>query len=254
MINYTNEKCLDDLAEIAETVKSIKKNHDIGILSIVINPGFFLIGRRNKISLSFTTSPKINETTNYETYWDSLIFAIMGADAKADIMDAVDAERMTTAAIAAVKKLASERDENQRVAEAFQTASLENSTLHRYYHNGAHVGNIRYPAEVSAIFNAEMVSKLKGNIERVRSIGHFQEIYVNVPSGHVEIAFDPSAELTKAIKDSARNYYLKLVKSEISDLFASLCQPGSPDIQDGWLLQAELMKRIQEIFECEVQP
>ncbi|WP_208950140.1 DUF3850 domain-containing protein [Rahnella sp. ChDrAdgB13] len=60
---------------------------------------------------------------SYEVHWDSLIFAIMGADGTADIIDAADAERITAAAIAAVKKLASERDENRRMAEAFQTVA-----------------------------------------------------------------------------------------------------------------------------------
>jgi len=62
----------------------------------------------------------IPKPLSFEPHWDSLIFAIMGADAKADIIDSVDIERTTTAAITAVKKLASDRDEKQRVAEAFQ--------------------------------------------------------------------------------------------------------------------------------------
>jgi hypothetical protein len=66
---------------------------------------------------------------SYEVLWDSLIFAIMGADGTADIINAADAERMTATAIAAVKKLASECDEKQRVAEAFQAYGHSESVL-----------------------------------------------------------------------------------------------------------------------------
>ncbi|MGP9421532.1 hypothetical protein ACT3RT_21345 [Ewingella sp. AOP9-I1-14] len=184
---------------------------------------------------------------SYEVHWDSLIFAIMGADAKADIIDGVDIERTTTAAIEAVKKLASERDENLRVAEAFQAASnLEYASIHRDYHNGAHVGNIRYPSELIEIFRAGMVSKLKEDIEKARSIGRFQEIYVNVPSGHAGIAFDPSAELTKSIQDNARNHYRKMMESEISDFVAGLGHPGEPTTPKQF--QDVLMKRVASVF------
>lgn len=80
-----------------------------------------LINQAGEIdSLTASAQKLVSAPNSYEVHWDSLIFAIMGADAKADIIDSVDIERTTTAAIAAVNKLASQRDEKQRVAEAFQ--------------------------------------------------------------------------------------------------------------------------------------
>jgi hypothetical protein len=92
-------------------------------------------------------------SNNYEVHWDSLIFAIMGADGTADIIDAADAERITDAAIATIKKLASDRDEKQRVAEAFQSVTNTESPIQRrrYYHNGAYAGFIsRYSPNAKA--------------------------------------------------------------------------------------------------------
>lgn len=66
---------------------------------------------------------KCDSNSQYENCWDSLIFAIMGADAEADIINVADIERTNAAAMEAVSKLASERDEKQRVAEAFQAVS-----------------------------------------------------------------------------------------------------------------------------------
>jgi len=83
-----------------------------------------LINQAGEIAALTAKNQNLATASNsYEVHWDSLIFAIMGADGTADIINAADAERMTVTAIAAVKKLASERDEKQRIAEAFQKES-----------------------------------------------------------------------------------------------------------------------------------
>jgi hypothetical protein len=178
-------------------------------------------------------------SNSYELHWDSLIFAIMGADAKADIIDAVDVERITAAAITAVKKLASDRDEKQRVAEAFQTAS-ENplpdasfSILHRpYYQNGVHAGYITMPGNTELTDEDE--ANLSSFIQRSsKGIGTFKDIFV----------YSPAPTFA-----SERAHYRKLIESEISDFFAGLYQPGAPEIQDGAKLQTEIMNRIGLVF------
>lgn len=175
-------------------------------------------------------------SNSYELHWDSLIFAIMGADAKADIIDAVDVERITAAAITAVKKLASDRDEKQRVAEAFQTAS-EDSLLdanfsilrRRYYQNGAHAGYVTMPE-----LTDEVEANLSSLIQRSsKGIGTFKDIFV----------YSPAPTFA-----SERAHYRKLIESEISDFFAGLYQPGAPEIQDGAKLQTEIMNRIGLVF------
>src|SRR5476649_2831583 len=168
MINYTHKQSLEDLENIAKIVGDIQRTHNIDVLNIDIKPGLFVIGRRKKISLSFTHSAKSSNTTDYETHWDSLIFSILGTDAKADIIDSVDIERTTNNAMHYIKNLASDLNQQRLMAKSFQTAS--------------------------------------------------------------------------------RDHYRKLIESEISDFFASLYQPGSPDIQDGALLQTELMKRVVTVF------
>lgn len=243
MFNSLEKQTLKVIQDLAPLIKDLSSKYQIGEIKLSITGSVFSFGKPAGVSIRVIEK----SAENYETHWDSLIFAIMGADAKADIIDGVDIERTTTAAIEAVKKLASERDENLRVAEAFQAASnLEYASIHRYYHNGAHVGNIRYPSELIEIFRAEMVSKLKEDIEKARSIGRFQEIYVNVPSGHAGIAFDPSAELTNSIQDNARNHYRKMMESEISDFVAGLGQPGEPTTPKQF--QDVLMKRVASVF------
>lgn len=114
---------------------------------------------------------------SYEPHWDSLIFAIMGTDGTADIIDAADAERITAAAIAAVKKLASDRDEKQRVAEAFQATNNSEYTLfsRRYYHNGAHAGTISYPSDIND-------EKLKDFIAKGHKVGEFRNMFIYSPA------------------------------------------------------------------------
>lgn len=245
MFNSLEKQTLKVIQDLTPLINDLSSKYQISQIKLSITGSLFSFGKPAGVSIRVIEK----SAENYETHWDSLIFAIMGADAKADIIDSVDIERTTTAALQAIKKLASDRDENRRVAEAFQTASnKEKSAQHRYYRNGAHVGNICYSEEVSAVFNAEIVSKIKADIETTRPIGQFQEIFVNLTSGQVEINYDPSAEFTKSIQDKTRAYYRKMMESEISDFFASLYQPGSPDIQDGGLLQAELMKRVAVVF------
>lgn len=140
-------------AKLTITLKSVELIKD---LSLGLAPIGCIAARHfcNEISRTLinqageidTLTAKIHNlattSNSYEVHWDSLIFAIMGADGTADIIDAADAERMTVTAIAAVKKLASERDEKQRIAEAFQTAINSEATLlrRRHYHNGNYAG------------------------------------------------------------------------------------------------------------------
>lgn len=195
-------------------------------------------------------------SNSYEVHWDSLIFAIMGTDSTADIIDAADAERVTAAAIATIKKLASDRDEKQRVAEAFQATNNSECTLfsRRYYHNGAHAGSITYPSMLNVSFSAEALEELDKEINQTREIGNFKNLFVNIPSGHAEITLEPCETFSQAIQATTRDHYRKLIESEIADYFAGLYQPGTPDIQDGAKLQSELMKRVDAVFTDKVKP
>lgn len=110
-----------------------------------------LINQAGEIDAITAKVHNLATTSNsYEVHWDSLIFAIMGADGTADIIDAADAERITAAAIATVNKLGSDRDEIQRLAEDFQAPNNSEYTHLRrhYYHNGACTG-------ASSIFTAD---------------------------------------------------------------------------------------------------
>lgn len=238
MFNNFEKQVVKAISDLTPLVQELSKNHDIHKVSLAFTSSLFCFGKQPLFSIQASEK----QTDNYEIHWDSLIFAIMGADAKADIIDSVDVERITAAAITAVKKLASDRDEKQRIAEAFQTAS-ENplpdayfSILHRpYYQNGVHAGYITMPGNTELTDEDE--ANLSSFIQRSsKGIGTFKDIFVYRPA--------PTFA-------SQRAHYRKLIESEISDFFAGLYQPGRPDIQDGATLQAELMKRVAVLFENE---
>lgn len=137
---------------------------------------------------------------SYEVLWDSLIFAIMGADGTADIINAADAERMTATAIAAVKNLATERDEKQRLAEAFQLVSNSDRKImcSPFYKNGVHVGNIHYAADTD-IDNPEVAEKISDEFEKTRKVGEFQNMFVYAPSD-VSLSCGNSVKINSLIK------------------------------------------------------
>lgn len=164
MFNNFEKQVVKAISDLTPLVQELSKNHDIHKVSLAFTSSLFCFGKQPIISIQASEK----QTDNYETHWDSLIFAIMGADAKADILDSVDIERITDNAMKYIKNMATDLYQQRLMAKSFQTAS--------------------------------------------------------------------------------RDHYRKLVESEISDFFAGLYQPGTPDIQDGAKLQAELMKRVGLVF------
>ncbi|MES4611016.1 MAG: hypothetical protein ACTH8P_15700 [Ewingella sp.] len=164
MFNSLEKQTLKVIQDLAPLLKDLSSKYQIGEIKLSITGSVFSFGKPAGVSIRVIEK----NADNYEAHWDSLIFSILGADAKADIIDSVDIERTTNNAMKYIKNMAFDLYQQRLMAKSFQRAS--------------------------------------------------------------------------------RDHYRKMMESEISDFFASLYQPGSPDVQNGGLLQAELMKRVSVVF------